>query len=198
MSYKRIAVVACLALLSSCGSSSATDVINSAISGSLSFNYTGGGGGSYSATGAITSAALASNPYTTTWAAGFKNASNNSTIIAANIPKTGTTSDYAGINVRGQSTGTVNIDPNCVVTGASTCSAVILIVGKGASTATFSNTCLLTSGSITIASLSSTNATGTFSGSGTCSTPTGNGSAWVVTNGSFNVPLLASVPSTLP
>jgi hypothetical protein len=196
VSYKRIAVIAALALLSAC-SDSVTDV-NGALSGSLSFNYTGGGGGSYSATGAITSAALASTPFATTWALGFKDATDNSTNVAANIPKPGTTSDLATITVKGQATGTFSIDVNCLVTGTSTCNDVTLITGQDASGQTFSNLCSLTAGSITVSALSSTSATGTFSGSGLCFTSAGAPSTWVVTNGSFNVPLLVNVPSTIP
>lgn len=198
MRYKRTAVVGALAFLAACGSDTATNVIDGAISGSLSFNYTGGGGGAYSATGAISSAALSTTPYATTWAMGFKDASDNSTNIAANIPKTGTTSDLSVISVKGQATGTFTVDPTCVGTGTSTCNDVILLVGQSASGSTFSNICSLTAGSITISTLTSSNATGTFSGSGTCITSTGGSSAFVVTNGAFNVPLLLNVPSTIP
>jgi len=196
VSYKRIAVVASFALLAACGSDTLTDVITA--SGSLSFNYTGGGGGSYSATGAITSAALASTPYATTWAMGFKDATDNSTNVAANVPKTGTTSDVAAISVKGQATGTFSIDVNCITTSTSTCNDVLFLIGQNSTGPTFSSICSLITGSITISALSSTNATGTFSGSGTCTTATGTTTAWVVTNGSFNVPLLVNVPSNIP
>src|SRR3954468_22263255 len=66
---KRIAIIAALSLLVACGDS-VTNVIDGAISGSLTFNYSGGGGGTFNANGGITSAALASSPFTTTWAAG--------------------------------------------------------------------------------------------------------------------------------
>jgi len=196
--HKRIAIAAALSLLVACGGDSATNVINGAISGSLSFNYTGGGGGSFSATGGITSAALASSPFTTTWAAGFKEASDNSTNVAANVPRTSTTSDLTAITVKGQSTGTFNIDVNCVATGTSTCNDVVFLTAQAGGGTSFSNACSLTAGSITVSTLSSTSAVGSFSGSGTCSTSTGTVSNWVVTNGTFNVPLLANVPSSIP
>ena len=198
MKHTRIAIVAALGLLAACGSDSATNVIDTAISGSLSFNYTGGGGGTFSATGGITSAALASSPYVTTWAAGFKDASDNSTNVVANIPRTSTTSDVAAISVKGQSTGTFNIDVNCVETATSTCNGVALFTGFNGATETFSNGCVLSNGTITISTLSSTNAVGSFTGSGACTTSTGTVSTWVVTNGAFNVPLLANVPNNLP
>ena len=197
MNSKRIATGVALSLLAACGSDSATNVINGAVSGSLSFNYTGGGGGSFSATGAITSAALASSPFTTMWAAGFKDSTDNSTNIAANIPRTSTTSDLTAITVKGQSTGTFNIDVNCVGSSTSACNDVALFTAQSAGAQTFGNACSLTSGSITVSTLSSTSAVGTFAGSGTCVTPTGGTSTWVVINGTFNVPLLVNPPSTI-
>lgn len=198
MSHKRITLIAILSMLAACGGDSTTNPIDVATSGSMSFNYTGGGNGTFSATGGITSAALASSPYTTTWAAGFKEASDNSTTIAANVPRTATTSDISAITVKGQSTGTFTIDPSCVETSTSTCNDVLLITGWASGGQTFSSSCLLSSGSITISTLSSTNAVGTFSGSGTCFTATGASSVWVVSNGAFNVPVLANAPSSLP
>lgn len=198
MNYKRMALAATFSMLAACGGDSTTNPIDAAISGSLSFNYSGGGGGTFSATGGITSAAIAANPYTTTWAAGFKNASDNSTNIAGNIARTATTSDLAAITVKGQSTGTFTVDPNCVQSPTSTCNDLILVTGWASGGQTFSSSCLLTAGSITISTLSSTNAVGSFTGSGTCFTATGSSSAWVVTNGTFNVPLLAKVPANLP
>ena len=198
MHHKRIAIVAAFSLLAACGGDSATNVIDGATTGSLSFSYTGAGGGSYSATGSITSAALASSPYTTTWAMGFKDSTDKSTNVAANIPRTSTTSDVAVLTVKGQATGTFAIDVNCSTTSTSTCNDVALLIGQSANGQTFTNICTLTSGSITISTLSSTNAVGSFSGSGTCVTSTGTVSSWVVTNGAFNVPLLANVPSTIP
>jgi hypothetical protein len=195
--HNRIAFVAAFSLLAACGDS-ATNVIDGAITGSLSFNYTGGGGGTYSATGAITSAALASSPFTTTWAAGFKDASDNSTNIAANIPRSSTTSDFVGITVKAQTTGTFNIDVNCVQTGTSTCNDVVFFTAQTGGGQTFSNSCSLTSGSITVSTLSSTSAVGSFSGAGICFTGTGAPSTWTVTNGTFSVPLLANVPASVP
>lgn len=198
MRHTRIAIIAALSLLAACGSDSATNVVDGAISGNLAFNYTGGGGGTFSATGGITSAALASSPFTTTWAAGAKEASDNSTTILANLPRTSTTSDLTVIIVKAQTTGTFNIDLNCVETPTSTCSDVSFFVAQSGGGQTFTSGCSLTSGSITVTTLSSTKAVGSFSGSGICFTQAGATSAWVVTNGTFNVPLLSSFPSTLP
>ena len=197
MSHKRLAILASLSVLMACGSDSVTSPIDAATSGSLSFSYTGGGGGTYTATGGISSATLASAPYATTWAAGYKDATTNSTNIAANIVRTSTTSDVVIITIKGQTASTGSIVVDCTPTSTSACNSVTLLVGKTSSGTTFGNICSLTSGTITIASLSSLNANGSFSGSGTCVTSTGGTSAWVVINGLFNVPLLPNVPSNL-
>lgn len=198
MSYKRSALVATLSLLAACGGDSVTSPIDAALSGTVAFNFTGGGGGSFGATGAITSAALASSPFTTTWAAGYKDATDKTTNIAANVPKSATTSDFVAITFNGQTASTGNISPSCIDSSTTTCNAVGLLLGHSSSGSTFTSFCALMSGSITLSSISSTNATGSFSGSGTCVTATGTSSAWVVTNGTFNVPLLPNVPSNLP
>lgn len=198
MSYRRFAVLASLAVLVACGSDSGTNPVVTVTSGSVSFSYTGGGGGSYNATGGISSATLASTPYTTTWAAGYRDATDNSTNIASNIARTATTSDLAVITIKGQTATTGTIAVSCVATGTVACNSVSLLIGQSSSGATFSSICSLESGSITLASISSTNATGSFSGSGTCFSSAGATSAWVVVNGAFNVPLLPNVPSNLP
>ena len=198
MSHRRLAVLASLSVLMACGSDSGTNPITAVTSGSVSFSYTGGGGGSYNASGGISSATLAATPFTTTWAAGYKDATDNSTNIASNIPRTGTTSDLVVITIKGQTASTGTIAVGCVPTSTVACNSVSLLIGQSSSGATFSNICSLESGSITLASISSTNATGSFSGSGTCVSSAGATSAWVVLNGAFNVPLLPNVPSNLP
>ncbi|CAN5489483.1 hypothetical protein BH09GEM1_BH09GEM1_10850 [soil metagenome] len=198
MIYRRLAVTVSLALLAACGSGSVTNSIDVATSGSLSFNFTGGGGGTYNATGGISSATLASTPYTTTWAAGYKDTNDNSTNIAANVPRTSTTSDFAAITFKGQAAATVSIANSCTATTTVACNSVSLLIGQSSSGAVFTSFCTLTSGTITIASISSTNVSGSFSGAGTCVTSTGSSTTWIVTNGSFSVPLLPTVPTNLP
>ena len=198
MRYKRLAVLASLTVLVACGSDGGTNPVGAATSGTLSFNYTGGGGGTYNATGGISSVALASTPFTTTWAAGYKDPADNSTNIASNIPRTSTTSDLVVIALKGQAASTGTISPSCTPSTTVACNSVSLLIGQSSSGATFGNICTLTSGTVTLASISSTNATGSFSGSGTCVTAAGGSSAWVVINGAFNVPLLPNVPSNLP
>lgn len=199
MKYSRIPVIATLSLLAACGSDSKspTDINNGNVSGTASFTYTGGGGGSYSATGAIASSAIQTTPFATTWATGWKDNSDNSTNIAANIPRTGGLADFLVITINSQTTGAATIDPNCSPTNTTSCNEVVFVIGMNASGETFSYGCLLESGTITILSISSTNATGSFAGSGTCFDASQATSAFTVTNGSFNVPLLTNIPGNI-
>ena len=196
MIHKPSAIAAAFLLLISCGGDGPT-AIDGATSGSLSFNYTGAGNGFYSATGAITAAARSGNPYTTTWAAGFEDPSDSSTNIGANIPKSSTTSDLVVIHLAPQSTGTFQIGSSCM---ASNCvyNDVTLSTGQSGNDLTVTYLCSLDSGAVTISALSSTNATGTFSGSGTCLTASFAVSPWVVTNGTFNVPLVTNGAGNIP
>ena len=195
MNASRVPIVAAIALLLACGGSDSTGPI--ATSSGISFTYTGAGNGTFSTSGTISATALATAPYATAWATGWRDPADNSTNVVANIPRAGGTSDLAVVAIKGQTTGTVSIDPNCVATDTTTCNDVFLAIGQSSNGASFTFICSLTSGTITVSSISSTNATGSFSGSGTCFTFTGVTSSFVVTNGSFNVPLLANPPGNI-
>jgi hypothetical protein len=53
--------------------------------------------------------------------------------------------------------------------------------------------CQLTAGTVTVVDISPTRMTGTFAGTGVCE-GSGNSSAVTVTNGSFDVPIVAAIP----
>ena len=194
MQNSRILLAATIALLAACSKDSTSP--GGGVSGSLSFTYTGGGGGSYSASGSLTAAASASTQQTTPWAVGWKDSRDNSFDVGANVPTTGGLSNVAAVTTNGQTAGTYTINPNCSSTTTVSCTGVFLLVGTSATNGSdsFQFVCSLTSGSVVVSTLSST-ATGTFSGTGTCFTATGGSSAFAVTNGSFNVGVLSSVPT---
>jgi hypothetical protein len=189
-------LAAALCVLSACSSDDTTGV-NGGVSGSVVFDFTGGGGGNYNATGAIAANASASTVNTTTWAAGYKDNNDNSTNVAANIAHASNQSDLFVATIARQTVGSSNVDSSCSPTSTTACTSIFLILGSNSSTGDFSWVCDLTAGTVTITSISGNNAQGTFSGTGSCSQSTGGTSTWVVTNGSFNVPLLAT-PPTIP
>jgi hypothetical protein len=193
---RRISVVAALTLYVACGGDSTGPIdTNYGTSGGITFTYTGAGSGIFNAKGTVSAPAAA--PYATTWAIGWKDPADNSTNVVANLSRAGGISDIAVIVIKGQTTGTVTIDPNCVISDTATCNDVLFASGQNSNGTTFAYICSLTSGVITVSSISSTNVAGSFSGSGSCFTANGTSSSFVVTNGSFNVPLLASPPGNI-
>jgi len=129
------------------------------------------------------------------WAAGWTSSADNGTNVVANLPRTGGLADNAIIMANRQTVGVGTIDPACAPTSSVSCNGVMLVLGAPANEAAPASICYLESGTITISSISSTNAAGTFSGSGSClNLSTLASSAFAVTNGSFNVPLLTGVP----
>lgn len=156
-------------------------------SGSLSFTYTGAGATSaaqYAASGAMPSN-FGINNGSQPWAAGAINATDNTTIVYAFVPKGGSSWDWSFININRTTVGASTIDPSC---SADSCTEFGVWFGMNQNGTNYTYICTLTSGSVNISAISATNVTGTFSGSGTCAaagstTP----SNFTVTNGSFDV-----------
>lgn len=196
MRFRHLPVVAALSLFAGCGGDSPTGITNGTVSGTTSFTYTGGGGGSFSATGAISSAALLVTPHSTVWSTGWKDNADNSTNVLANSPRAGGLADFVVVTINRQSVGSGAIDVNCTEGASTTCNAVDFVIGVTANGENFTNLCSLESGTIAILSTSSTRATGSFSGSGSCISSTNVMTGFTVTNGSFSVPLLPSVPGS--
>jgi hypothetical protein len=153
-------------------------------SGTLSFSYTGAGGAaSYSATGALpsnSSATLGATP----WAAGTIINSNQAFEVFASVPHASTW-DVVSVTIAAVSNGTSSIAPSCTASG---CTDVTVLFGSaGDKTGAYAYQCILTSGSVTLTSMTSSHAIGTFSGSGSCLSFAGVSSAFTVSNGAFSV-----------
>jgi hypothetical protein len=174
------------AALAGCGSDSPTENTVGA-SGSLSFSYTGAGASSatqYSATGAIPSN-VAVNNGTQPWAAGGVDA--GSTVVWAVVPKSSNNWDMTFINIERTTPGTATIAAGCT----SNCADVAVWFGANNNETNYTYYCALSTGSVTISAISSTSASGTFSGTGTCSAAAGGDTPFTVTNGTFSVGLSA-------
>jgi hypothetical protein len=193
MRLRPFALIAALSLLSACGSDSPT--APGAVSGTVTFTFTGGGGGSYSATGGILSTASDATAQSTTWSAGWKDNADASLNIASNQVTSSTLSNFFGIVINRQTVGTATINSSCVSTSTTSCTDVILFIGFTAGGSS-NFICALDAGSVTVATVTSSRITGSFSGTGTCVNNSSSTSAFAITNGSFDVPLLSSVPGT--
>jgi hypothetical protein len=174
-------LVGCALVFIGC-SSSDTTAPTIGVSGSMSFAFTGGGGGTFNATGSMP-VNVATTFGTAPWAVAASNASSQTLIVEAAIPRGTNSWDFATIHVAGLTTGTRTI--GCT---GQTCNDFAVFIETNTAESNYQFFCTLTSGSITVASISATHATGSFSGSGSCtgSTP-GTPTAFAVTNGSFDV-----------
>jgi hypothetical protein len=174
--------------LASCSDNTTEPTIGA--SGSLSFSYTGAGAASatqYSATGAIPSN-FGVNNGSSAWAAGFTDASTTQTGVVAFVPKGGNTWDETIISINRATVGSSTIG-TCT---ADNCTEVAVMFGANQNETNFTYSCTLTTGTVNITAISSTNVTGTFSGTGTCFQAGATGTtAFAVTNGTFNVGLTA-------
>ena len=180
----KVALLACSVALLGC---SDDPVSPTGVSGSLSFSYTGAGATAsttFNANGAIPTN-IGNSFGTGSWAAGSVSQTSNYVVIGGSIAKTSTTWDLTSIGIARKTVGTSTIDSSC--DEEEECTGVFVSFNQGQSDNAFTHYCWLTSGSVTISAISSTNITGTFSGSGFCYSHTGAETAFTVTNGSFNV-----------
>ena len=178
------------AALAGCGSDNPNEPTIGA-SGTLAFTYTGAGAASatqYSATGAIPSNFGITNG-SQAWAAGAVDASDNVTLVYAFVPKGGNTWDQSILQINRTSIGTSPIEVSC---SSANCTEFGVWFGMNQNGTNYSYICTLVTGTVNITAISSTNATGTFSGSGTCfASGSTSDTPFTVTNGSFNVGLTA-------
>ena len=163
---------------------------------STSNTYTGGGGGNYSASGPVTASSFAAGAYAATWGTGWTDATDNSLNVRANIPKSSGTSDFLIVMALRTTVGSTTIVSTCVQTSTVSCNTVGLFIAQTGGGTTYSFYCRLEAGTITIATIASTHATGTFSGTGTCFNFANAQSSFTVTNGAFDVPFLSPAPTS--
>lgn len=179
---------ALLVLAASCSDSPSTPIVG--FNGALSFTYTGGGGGTHTADGDFT-AITSSNLYTTDWAYGVRSEVDVVLGIVSNQPRTATSHDMTILAVNRLTTGSSSISADCDPDVDAGCTGVVFFRGQSNTFTTYEHYCILTTGTVNIASISNSRATGTFSGSGFCFDVDSNDEPFVVTNGTFNVALLS-------
>lgn len=158
--------------------------------GSMSFTYSGGGGGTFTASGNAPSFS-APPPTGTTWAGGYIEA--GEMFLGGSRPRTGGLVDVALLRIGRTTTGSESIDANCDIDGIVPCTGMFLFLNFNGDGDTGDFFCALTSGTIVVASVSGSRAQGTFSGAGQCLTGTGGASSqFIVSSGEFDVALVAA------
>jgi hypothetical protein len=180
---KRVFLAIALFEALSCSESSGPNIL-----GSMTFTYTGGGGGTFSASGDAPS--LTAPPTATSWAVGF--VGEGGTEVGASKPRSGGLVDLAVLRFQRQTVGSVNIDANCDIDGDVNCNGMILFLNFNGNGDTGDFFCGLTTGTIALIEAPMGRFKGTFSGTGNCVAGTGGAvTAFTVTNGTFDVALVA-------
>jgi hypothetical protein len=176
--------------LAGCGSDNPNEP-TVGVSGTLAFTYTGAGAANatqYTATGAIPSNFGITNG-SQAWAAGAVDASDNVTLVYAFVPKGGNSWDESILQINRTTPGSSPIEVSC---SSANCTEFGVWFGVNQNGTNYTYICTLVTGTVSITAISSSNATGTFSGSGTCFTSGSTAETpFTVTNGSFNVGLTA-------
>lgn len=186
MHLRRFALVASLALIAGCGDE--TTGPGGIVTGSFSFNFAGGISGTYTASGSFPT--NAAQQATTTWAAGEVVTADGDTYLASAVPASASTHNLVTIFAERITAGSVSISSSC----SPNCGDFGFFFGlPNTGSAPPAQTCFLTTGTVTFSTLSTTRAVGTFSGSGDCVSAGGATTAFTVTAGTFDVPLVTGV-----
>jgi hypothetical protein len=179
--HTRALLAAVLAVLASCGDSSGPNN-----SGTLSFSYSGATSGSFNAAGRIP---LGGQSETVEWAAGFRSDADGAIGVFASVPRDNSNHDFVVLQIGRLTIGSQTIESDCT---ADDCALVLVDLDADNDTGEAAFSCGLTDGTITLTSVTSTRAVGTFNGTGECFTTTGTGS-FTITNGSFDVALISNL-----
>jgi hypothetical protein len=174
-------------LLAACEKTTEPSGEPSGNAGAISFNFTGGGGGTFSATGVPPANPVL--PGTTNWAAGYQDPVDGVT-GGAGILLEGGTYDFVIFGVQRLSVGTEPVDADCDADAGNCTGLFFVINGQGSTVASFDNICALLTGSFTITEVTATRVKGTFSGGGECTSSTQTISVFSVSSGSFDLPLI--------
>jgi hypothetical protein len=183
-------VGAAAVVLAACGMTDPNHLETELMPGALSFDFTGAGASgstSFNATGIVSSV----DPEwgTTPLAVATVSSLGNTVTIVAGTPKSGTKWDQVFLKVKRVAAGVAPIDTTCF--GISSCGGTTIQIEFSADHAISLEmtpyTCALTRGTVSIVTITERRISGTFSGTGLCTTPANATSPFTVTNGSFDV-----------
>ena len=183
MPQLRFLLGATVLLLGSC--SNGTEPRNS--SGSLTFSSLGTGSVPYfSVSGAFDPNRAATSP----WAFGVVDETADSLHLHARKPHDNGTYDDVHVWIGKTAVGDVAIHETCGTTVDDLCAGVTIDFEFNPANEGFTYTCFLTSGYVSITSISETRASGVFSGAGTCYSILGASSTFNLTTGTYDVALI--------
>lgn len=180
----RVVFVGALLLLLPACSDTATEP--GGLSGTVSFTYSGGGGGAFSATG-VPPANTSAEPNADFAAGNVDTPRPQTTAVGYHVRGVGRF-DAALIGINRVTVGSSQISEDCDITFDSCTGFMFIINGSQANEETFDFVCALSTGTFAITELSPTRIRGTLTGSGECFSSSFAVTAFTVTNGTFDVP----------
>lgn len=164
------------------------------LGGSMSFNYTGAGGGTFTASGAAP--AVGANIGNASSSFGFRDDAETQLGVFGVRARGGGRYDMMVIGISRLTVGSASVEVDCDPDLGEACSGFVFITNVSEADDEFDFTCVATTGTLSITEISTTRAEGTFTGSGQCFNPNFVLSNFTVTNGQFDVALLTE--SQLP
>jgi hypothetical protein len=182
MRYMKAGLIALL--VTACGKDATAPVLP--VEG-MTFGYAGALSGTFSANGAYDSTG------TKAWAIAGRLVGAPYLVLAAVLPRNETSHDAIGIIVPRNTVGTATISTICPPEG---CADFLAVFGRHNTVNNeFLQGCHIVSGTVTIATITDTRVTGSFTGSGTCFSNATGDTAFTVSNGAFDLPI-APAPTT--
>ncbi len=167
---------------------------NTNLSGSMSFTYSGAGGGTFNASGAApTVAASIGNQ---SFAAGVRDDAESAIGIFGVRARGGGRYDNVIVAIDRMTVGTVSVEAGCDPDAGESCSGIVFLTNVSEADQDFDFFCVATTGSLAITSINNSRVIGTFTGSGECFNANAVTSSFTITNGTFDVALLTE--SQLP
>lgn len=190
MLSRRVLPLVSLVLLSACGGDDGPTG-NTDLNGSMSFGYTGAGGGAFNVSGGAP--ALSANIGAQNWAAGYRDVASNFTGAYGVRARSGGRYDMMIVGIARTTVGSSTVSASCDPDLGEECSGFAFLLNVSEADGNYDFICFSETGSLAISSLNSDNtrAAGTFTGTGSCVSGSGTLSSFTVTNGSFDVRLLA-------
>lgn len=167
------------AFLASCEDASGP---NGLFTGTVTFNFTGAGGGTFNVTGAIP--LNEDNLYRQDWAVGGADDTEGTLVVTAVRAQGNGDFDQLVLTIPRLTPGGATIE-TCTTAD---CAALAFTLGSNEDNLlSYNFVCTLTTGTLTLTTISSIRATGSFSGTGTCVDGSENQSNFIVNGGSFDV-----------